>query len=101
MTFSNPASDAAAAAPAYVRALLELLGPRDPFDVLPELIPWLEGRLKGVPESALRRPEAPGKWSVVEILQHLADTEMVYGFRGRMILTEARPPLQGYDQSMR
>jgi hypothetical protein len=46
----------------------------------------------------LRRPERPGKWSVIEVIQHLADSELVAGFRTRMILTEDRPPLQGYDQ---
>ena len=81
MTFSNPAGNAAASAKPYVRALLDVLGDREPLDVLPELVPWLERRLSGVPEAALRRPEAPGKWSVVEVVQHLADSELVFGFR--------------------
>lgn len=98
MTFSNPAANAAASAKAYVQALLDLLGDRQPLDVLAELGPWLERRLHGVPEAALRRPEAPGKWSAVEIVQHLADSDLVFGFRARMILSEDRPPLQGYDQ---
>ncbi len=98
MTFSNPAREAVAAAPAYVRALLDLLGPREPLDVLPELLPWLDARLAGIPEERLRQPEAPGKWSVVEILQHLADVEMIYGIRGRMVLAEDRPAIQGFDQ---
>jgi hypothetical protein len=97
-SFANPAGNAAAAAPAYVRALLDLLGPRRPLDVLPELVPWLEARLRDVPEARLRRPEAAGKWSVVEVLQHLADTEMVYGVRGRLVLSEPEPPIQGFDQ---
>ena len=97
-SFANPAGNAAAAAPAYVRALLDLLGPRDPMDVLPELVPWLESRISGVPAGVLHRPEGPGKWSVVEVLQHLADTEMVYGVRGRLVLSEDRPPIQGFDQ---
>jgi hypothetical protein len=98
MTFSYPAGAAAAAAPAYVRALLDLLGPRDPLEVLPELLPWLDQRLAGVPETRLRRPEAPAKWSVVAILQHLADVEMIYGVRGRMVLSEDRPVIHGFDQ---
>jgi hypothetical protein len=98
MTFSNPASNAVAAAPAYVRALLDLLGRRDPLDVLPELTPWVESRLRDVPEATLRRPEAGGKWSVLEVLQHLADTELVYGVRGRLVLSEDRPIIQGFDQ---
>ena len=98
MTFANPAGNAAAAAPAYVRALLDLLGDREPLEVMPELVPWIEQRLHGIPDAVLRRPEAPGKWSVVEVLQHLADVEMVYGFRGRLVLSEDRPTIVGFDQ---
>ena len=98
MTFSNPASGAAASAAAYVRALLEVLGERDPLEVLAELDGWLDRRFSGVPEAALRRAEAPGKWSAADVVQHLADSELVLGFRMRMILTEDRPAIQGYDQ---
>ena len=98
MTFSNPAGSAAASAGAYVRALFEVLGERDPIEVLAELDGWLDRRFSGVPEAALRRPEAPGKWSAAEVVQHLADSELVLGFRMRMILTEDRPAIQGYDQ---
>jgi DinB family protein len=98
VTFANPAGNAAAAAPAYVRALLDLLGEREPIAVMEELVPALERRLRGVPDPVLRRPESPGKWSVVEVLQHLADVELVYGFRGRLVLSEERPTIVGFDQ---
>jgi hypothetical protein len=98
MTFSNPSGSAAAAASGYVRALLDLLGSRDPLAVMEELVPWLRARLGDVAESALRRPERAGKWSVVEVVQHLADAELVMGFRIRIVLASDRPPLQGYDQ---
>ncbi len=98
MTFANPAGNAATAAPAYVRALLDLLDDREPLGVMPELVPWIRQRLRGIPEAALRRPEATGKWSVVEVLPHLADVEMVYGFRGRLVLSEDRPTIVGFDQ---
>jgi hypothetical protein len=98
VTFSNPAGQAVAASGAYTRALLEVLGSRDPLDVMEEQVPWLEARLRGVADGVLRQQEAPGKWSVIEVVQHLADTEMVIGFRGRMVLSEDRPVLQGYDQ---
>ena len=61
-------------------------------------MPWLGARLRGVPEQALRRPEAPDKWSVIQVVQHLADSDLVFGFRARMILSEELPTLQGYDQ---
>ena len=98
MTFSNPAGNAAAASSGYVKALLDVLGSREPLEVLSELVPWVTARLRGVAEPVLRRPEAPGKWSVIEVIQHLADSDLVAGFRTRMVLSEHRPPLQGYDQ---
>jgi hypothetical protein len=98
VTFSNPARNAPGAAGAYVRALLDLLGSRDPLEVMSELVPWLDARLRELPEPVLQRPEAPGKWSVIQVVQHLADSDLVAGYRIRMILAEDRPPIQGYDQ---
>jgi hypothetical protein len=98
VTFSNPAGDAQQAASGYVRALLELLGSRDPIQVLEELLPWVTQRTQGLDDATLRRPEKPGKWSVVEVIQHLADSDLVAGFRTRMVLSEDRPAMQGYDQ---
>jgi len=63
-----------------------------------ELLPWLEARLIRVSDPALRKPEAPGKWSVVQVVQHLADSDLVAGYRIRMVVAEKSPPLQGYDQ---
>ena len=98
MTFSNPAGAAAASAQTYVRALLDVLGRRDPIQVLAELLPWLTEQIRGLEDSGLRRPEAPGKWSVIEVIQHLADSDLVFSYRLKMMLTEDSPPLQGYDQ---
>ena len=41
---------------------------------------------------------APGKWSPQEIACHLADTEMVFGFRLRQMLAEDNPVMQPFDQ---
>ncbi len=32
------------------------------------------------------------------MIQHLADSDLVFSYRLKMMLTEDRPPLQGYDQ---
>lgn len=98
MTFSNPAGNASTAASDYVRALLDVLGTQNPLEVLTELIPWMDKRTQGLGDTVLRKPEAPGKWSVVQVIQHLADSELVFGFRIRMVLTADRPSLQGFDQ---
>ena len=48
-------------------------------------------------EKAAIRP-APGKWSAAEIVCHLADCELVFGFRLRQTLAEDGPVIQPFDQ---
>jgi hypothetical protein len=58
----------------------------------------LERLMKGVPASKLRKRPAPDKWSVGEILAHLADAEIVIAWRIRSILGAPGTPIQAYDQ---
>lgn len=44
------------------------------------------------------QPPAPGKWSPAEIICHLADCEVAFGFRLRQTLAEDGPTLQPFDQ---
>jgi uncharacterized protein YegL len=48
----------------------------------------------------MRRRPAPGKWSIAEILAHLADTEIVGSWRMRLILGNDGTPIQGFDQDV-
>ncbi len=95
---SNPAGGAPGSAAEYTRAILAMLGDREPLGVLAELVPWLAARLANIDDATLRRPEAPDKWSAIDVVQHLADAELVAGWRMRLILTQDAPPLPGYDQ---
>jgi hypothetical protein len=98
--FTNPANGAAEHAAAYVRAVLELIGDRDPLAVLGGTPDAVRRAIDGVSEAALRQTEAPGKWSIAQILQHLADSEVVWAWRMRLILAHDRPTLTGYDQDL-
>lgn len=87
-------------AEAYVAALLDLLGSQDPLDVLRRTPDALSQLLDGLAPEAIVRPEAPGKWSIRDVVQHLADSELVGGFRLRITLAQDRPPVAGYDQDL-
>jgi hypothetical protein len=97
--FSNPASSTPAETTAYVAALLDLIGDEDPVRVLGQTPAALE-RFLALPAEIVTRPEAPGKWSIREVIQHLADSELVGGVRLRMMLAHDRPTIIGYDQDL-
>jgi hypothetical protein len=96
--YTNPAHSSPEQTAAYVRALLELLGDARPLAVLRDTPAALRQALAGLTDTQLSRPEAAGKWSVRQVLRHLADSEIVWAYRLRMILAHDRPPLTGYDQ---
>lgn len=96
--FSNPAGAAREDADRYVAALLALLGDRDPLSVLAGTPDALERAAAGLDDAAARVPEAPGRWSAVQVVRHLADSEIVYGYRLRKIVAEPGGVIEGYDQ---
>lgn len=96
--YSNSASSTPDEISSYVAALLDILGDRDALEVLREMPDALRQGVRGMTEAQLSTPEAPGKWSVRQVVQHLADSELVGAFRFRMALAHDAPELPGYDQ---
>lgn len=92
-----PAYDASDPA-AYVASRLALVGDRDPLPLLEGAPGRVAEAVAGLSEAAARRPEADGAWSVLQVLRHLADSEVVYGYRLRLIVAADRPAIPGYDQ---
>ena len=52
----------------------------------------------GAEPAALRREPAPDEWSAATVVGHLADAELVYGVRLRLIVAEDRPLLTVFDE---
>jgi hypothetical protein len=96
--FTNPAGAAAEHARAYVDAILDLLGDQEPRVVLESTAARLRQIIEATPPGVMTRPESPGKWSMAQVLAHLADSDLVWGWRLRLILAQDRPTLTGYDQ---
>jgi uncharacterized damage-inducible protein DinB len=74
------------------------LGEKDPYRVIattPHALAAITGRMS---EERLNRSPATGKWSIREILCHVADCELVFGFRLRQTVAESAHVIQPFDQ---
>ncbi|CDN41598.1 hypothetical protein VE23_18385 [Paenibacillus sp. D9] len=58
----------------------------------------LQRAIEGLSEEQLQIREAPGKWSITEVLAHLADHSIVVSFRIRDILADTEARLPAFDQ---
>ncbi|MBV9574338.1 MAG: DinB family protein [Acidobacteriales bacterium] len=52
-----------------------------------------------LPPEVLRFQPAPEKWSILHILGHLADVEILYGYRMRQMLADVKPVIAPIDQN--
>ena len=98
--FSNRSVDPPLERARYAGAILDLLGNDDPFAVLRHTPAAIVRAIDGLTLAQLRTPERPDKWSIVHVLQHLADSDLVWGWRVRLILAHDRPQITGYDQDL-
>jgi hypothetical protein len=71
---------------------------KDPLVVQRQSPDMLALLIEGVPEEALLRERAPGKWSVREILAHLAEAEMVSTWRYRQMIEQSGVTLTSFNQ---
>lgn len=69
----------------------------DPVVLLEEQIAAFE-KLRGLPEATGDFRYAEGKWSVKELLGHMADAERVFGYRLLRIARADTTPLAGFDE---
>ena len=83
---------------AYVEALVRTLGQREPLEVLRGTPATARELCRGLDDRGWRTPMAEGEWTPLQVVGHLLDVDIVYGFRWRLILTEDRPSYPGYDE---
>ncbi|MGH9554303.1 MAG: DinB family protein [Terriglobales bacterium] len=84
----------------YKQRILSYTQGRKPLAVQRATPSRLASLVRGRSRKRLARKPAPKKWSVAEILAHLADTEIVVGWRLRMALSKSGTPIQAYDQDL-
>ena len=84
----------------YTQRLLSYGEGKDPLRLQQSAPAKLAALLKGKTGKQLMRRPAPDKWSVAEIVAHLADAELAIAWRIRQILSNNAIPIQAYDQDL-
>jgi hypothetical protein len=75
------------------------IGSHDPYPVLESTPERIEKIRSLLPAGTLARAPEPGKWSFHQIVAHLADCELMFLSRLRLILFEDQPQLPAFDQA--
>ena len=84
----------------YRQRMFSHLEGKDPLKLQAAAPARLAKLLKGISPAKSRKRPAPGKWSIAEIVAHIADTELVGGYRIRAILGEPGTQIIGFDQDV-
>ncbi len=58
----------------------------------------VETAVQGLNDEALNTPYGEGKWTVRQVVHHLADSHLNAFVRMKLVLTEDHPTLKPYDQ---
>ena len=82
----------------YIARILSHSDGKDALKLQQEAPKKVAALLRGKDRKRLARRPAPGKWSVAEIVAHLADAEVAIGWRMRQILGSNGVAVQAYDQ---
>ena len=79
------------------RILTNVIG-KDPVKVLAATPRRLKNLVNGLSDRQIRKSPAKGKWSIVQLVSHLSDAEVVLAFRLRMAVAQSGSFLQAMDE---
>src|SRR5688572_12306459 len=97
MSANNASSEPVAE---YKARILGYQADADPLVLQAKAPDVLAGLVDGLSAEQLDRRPAPGKWSIREIVAHLADDELVGAYRIRLILSAPGTAIQAFDQDL-
>lgn len=85
---------------AYVDALVHTLGDRDPLEVYERTPDEVAELCRHLSDDQWHIPLAEGEWTAAQVVGHILDVDIVYGFRFRLVLTEDNPSYPGYNEKL-
>lgn len=84
----------------YTQRILGLVTGKEPQEVQRETASRLAKLIKPLSEKQLSQRPEPAKWSINEILAHLADSAIVPSWRMRLVICQNGPAMQATDQDV-
>jgi hypothetical protein len=84
----------------YLEHIRALSQNKDPIVAQAGTIDAIAALLRDTPESKVSRRMQPDKWSIVEIIAHLAEDELVTSWRYRQMIESPGCDLRGFDQDL-
>ena len=84
----------------YIQRMLGLVEGKDPLQVQRTTAENLSKLLLGLDKQKLSKRPQPDKWSIAEILAHLADAEVVAAWRLRLVIGQNGATIQSFDQNV-
>jgi DinB family protein len=82
----------------YKKRISGLAAGKDPLKTQSTTVAHIKRLIEGVPNEKLGKRPVPDKWSIIEILAHLSETELVGGYRMRSVLGAPGCVIIGFDQ---
>jgi hypothetical protein len=84
----------------YKKRILKYTRNQDALRIQQSTLQKIERAIKGLTRKQMMTRSAPEKWSIGEILAHLAEAELTGGFRLRLILSSNGTVIQAFDQDV-
>lgn len=82
----------------YISRILGYVQGQDPIKVQRATASRLKKLIQGLAPAQLKWRPQPAKWSIAEVIAHLADTEIVGSWRMRSVIGENGITIQPFDQ---
>ncbi len=83
----------------YTARILGNVEGKDALKILKSTPKKIKMLIKGVKRKVLHKKPQPNKWSIAEIIAHLAETELVLGWRYRSIAANPGVVIQSFEQN--
>jgi len=82
----------------HYKQYIDKVGDVDLLQLLEKQLSNFPNFMASIPEEKFQFAYGPGKWTILESLQHIIDTERIFQYRALRFSRNDKTPLQGFEQ---